>query len=337
MNRMRLTGLATVGLVAAACLAAAPAQATFPGHNGMLVFQRPVGNQVDLFTVQADGSALHRLTATKTWEEKPEWSADGSRLAFARSAPSGDPTEIATINAAGGDERVVTRFGSGSSAPTWSPDGSRLAYFSLHDFPAPSRNGPPPPAELYSIGQDGTGEQRLTRDKQIQTDAEWSPDGTTIAYARWYAVRGQPGVFDIGLSLMNRDGANKRAILGDDAARDIVSQSWSPDGRRFVLEVATGHPHGRTPGSRQSDLAIVNADGTGLHWLTRTHALESNPVWSPDGQLIAFASDRYAKRGKLERNGKAFEIHTMRADGTDIRRITHNRVPDLHPDWQPLP
>jgi TolB protein len=336
MNRMRLTSLATLGLVAGACLAATPAHATFPGRNGVLVFQRPVGNQIDLFTIQADGSALHRLTATRAWEEKPEWSADGARLAFARSAPSGDPTEIATMNAGGGDLRVVTSFGSSSSAPTWSPDG-RLAYFSLHDFPSPSKKGPPPPAELYSIAQDGSDEQRLTRDRSIQTDAEWSPDGTTIAYSQWYAVRGQPGVFDIGLSFMNRDGSSERAILGDAASRDIVTQSWSPDGRRLVLEIATGRPHGRTPRSRQSDLAIVNADGTGLRWLTRTHALESTPVWSPDGQLIAFASDRYARRGKLERNGDAYEIYTMRADGTDIRRVTHNRVPDLYPDWQPLP
>jgi TolB protein len=337
MNRRRLTALTSVGLAAAACLAAAPAHATFPGRNGMLVFERPVGQQIDLFTVQPDGSALRRLTATKTWEEKPEWSADGQRLAVARSAPAGDPTEIATLNAAGGDVRVVTHFGSTSSAPTWSPDG-RLAYFSLHDFRIPtSQDAPPPPAELYSIAQDGTGEQRLTRDKQIQTDAEWSPDGSTIAYSQWYAVRGQPGVFDIGLSFMNRDGTNKRAVLGDVAARDIVTQSWSPDGRQLVLEIASGHPHGRTPGSRQSDIAIVNADGTGLRYLTRTHALESTPVWSPDGQLIAFASDRHARRGKLERNGDAYEIYTMRPDGSAIRRITHNHVADLYPDWQPLP
>jgi TolB protein len=241
------------------------------------------------------------------------------------------------MNAAGGDVRVITHFGSTSSAPTWSPDG-RLAYFSLHDFPAPtSDDDPPPPAELYSIAQDGSDEQRLTRDKEIQTDAEWSPDGTTIAYSQWYAVAGQPGVFDIGLSVMHRDATNKRAVLGQAQPRDVVTQSWSPDGRQFVLEIASGHPHGRTPGSRQSDLAIVNADGTGLRYLTRTHALESTPVWSPDGRFIAFTSDRHAKRGKLERNGDAYEIYTMRPDGSDIRRITHNHVPDLYPDWQPLP
>jgi TolB protein len=136
---------------------------------------------------------------------------------------------------------------------------------------------------------------------------------------------------------MNPDGSNKRVVMRQSAHRDIVSQSWSPDGRQLVLELAVAKPRGRTRGSRQSDLAIINADGSGLRWLTRTHALETDPVWSPDGQLIAFASDRHVKRGKLERNGKAFEIYTMRPDGTDIRRLTHNHAPDIYPDWQPLP
>jgi Tol biopolymer transport system component len=184
---------------------------------------------------------------------------------------------------------------------------------------------------------DGADQVRLTNDTEIQTDPEWSPDGTTIAYSQWYAVPGEPGVFDLGLSLMNRDGTNPRALLGQSARRDIVSHSWSPDGRRLVLEIATADPAGRTPGSRQSDLAIVNADGTGLRRLTRTAARGANPVWSPDGRRIAFVGDRHARRGKLERGGPAFELYTMRVDGGDIRRITHNRVPDLHPDWQPLP
>src|SRR5262249_56598138 len=134
----------------------------FAGRNGLLVFQRPAGDQIDLYTTRADGAGQRRLTRTAAWEEKAEWSPDGERLAFARSKPSGDPTEIATMSASGRDLRVLTHFGSTSQAPTWSP-GGRLAYFSLRDFPAPaSPDDPPPPAELYSMAGDGSDQKRLT-------------------------------------------------------------------------------------------------------------------------------------------------------------------------------
>jgi dipeptidyl aminopeptidase/acylaminoacyl peptidase len=98
VNRMTL-GLA--GVAAAMGFAAAPAQATFPGNNGLLVFQRPVGRQIDLFTVTPNGRALRRLTRTKAWAEKAEWSPDGQRLAFARSRRARRPRSRRPTRAAG--------------------------------------------------------------------------------------------------------------------------------------------------------------------------------------------------------------------------------------------
>jgi Tol biopolymer transport system component len=156
-------------------------------------------------------------------------------------------------------------------------------------------------------------------------------------YSRWRPVTHQRGVFDIGLSAMDPSGTHRR-VIAPPSPRDIVTQDWSPDGRRILLEIATAHPNGR-PGhaTRQSDLAVVDADGSHFRRLTRTAAIESMAVWSPDGKRIAFASDRQVKGTQdLPRGGRAFEIYTMSASGTRVRRITHNHVPDLYPTWQPL-
>ena len=237
------------------------------------------------------------------------------------------------MSASGGERRALTSFGSISAAATWSPDG-RIAYFTLSDFPPPdSEDDPPPPAEIHSMTANGDDRQRLTNDTEIQTDPSWSPDGSTIAYIHWCEVPGEEGAFDLGLYAMNRDGTDQRPLVDCSPKRFISNANWSPDGLRIVLEVATDRPPGRSGGG-QSDIALVNADGTGLRRLTRTAAHETHPVWSPDGRRIAFTSDRHAKRGQLEPLGPAFELYTMRADGHDITRITHNRVPDLHPNWQ---
>jgi TolB protein len=211
------------------------------------------------------------------------------------------------------------------------------AFFTLRDFPPPaSEDDPPPPAEIYSMIQDGDDPLRLTNDSEIQTDPAWSPDGSTIAYIHWCEVPGGQGAFDLALYVMNRDGTGQHPLLDCSAKRFISNANWSPDGRRIVFEVATARPRGRSGGDRQSDIAVINADGTGLRRLTRSAALETHPVWSPNGRRIAFTSDRHAKGGRLEPLGPAFELYTMRANGRGVTRITRNRVPDLHPNWQPI-
>ena len=331
--------LLVAGLLTLGGLAPVPAaQATFPGRNGSLVVERMVGNtQPDLFLMRPDGTREQRLTATEAWEEKPEWSADGRQLAFSRSAPSGAPSEIATLRVRGRALHMLTHFGSISADPTFAPDG-RVAFFSLKDFPQPPSDQAPPPADLYTINPDGSDLRRLTNDLTIQTDPEWSPNGAEIMYSMWRPVpRQSPGVYDIGLSAMNPLGTHRRVIVPP-TINDVVTQDWSPDGRHILLEIATSHPNGRAGhAARQSDLAVIDAGGTHFRRLTRTAAIESMAVWSPDGTRIAFASDRQVKGIKeLQRGGRAFEIYTMWVNGTHVHRITHNDVPDMYPTWQPL-
>ena len=63
----------------------------------------------------------------------------------------------------------------------------------------------------------------------------------------------------------------------------------------------------------------MNADGSGLENLTREWGLVVEPVWSPDGQKIAFTS---------ERDGN-WEVYVMNADGTGQRNLTRNAANDF--------
>ncbi len=316
-----------IGLLAVPALLASPspASATFPGANGKLVFQRPAGEQMDLFTMRPDGSNVKRLLGGRAFDDKPEWSPDGRRIAFARSGENPVPEEIWTANAKGRDLQRLTTWNAGSAAPTWTPEG-RIVYFTTKDFPPPaSPDDPPPPSELYSMAADGSDQRRLTSEAVMKTDPAVSPADGTVAYIAFRPVAAEPGAFDLGLFSVAADGSGQRTLAPFTPRRAVFSASWSPDGSRIVFELAS---------RGQSDLAVMNADGTGRRRLTRTRALETNPVWSPDGRMIAFTGDRHVKRGKRERWGPDFELYVMRASGARVQRLTRNSVPDLVPDWQ---
>ena len=95
-----------------------------PGPGGRIAFD----NFDDVWTIDAHGTDLTRLTHSPAFEFDPSWSPDGTQIAF-RSERSGEP-EIWVMNADGTGQR---RLAAGLS-PAWSPEGDHivLSARSLH-------------------------------------------------------------------------------------------------------------------------------------------------------------------------------------------------------------
>ena len=75
-----------------------------------------------------------------------------------------------------------------------------------------------------------------------------------------------------------------------------------------------------------SEIYIMNPDGSEQMNLTRHRAHDFSPAWSPTGKQILFSS---------ERGGKTTDIYVMDADGSDVRRVFRKRVERRHPAWSP--
>lgn len=112
-----------------------------------------------------------------------------------------------------------------------------------------------------------------------------SPNGLGVAYLRQENNANVDGLYVVDLSLTNPGPAQGRILAIDSLVqRGIVNEpSWSPDGTRLAIAIATGY---------EMEIYTVGRDGSTPINLTQSGAYDFYPAWSPDGRYIAFVSDR---------------------------------------------
>ena len=236
-----------------------PAQATFPGANGKIVYTIFLGDSYSEFdVVDPDGQNRMRLTDLDHQNTSPAWSPDGRAIAFQTNRYGG--YDIAVIDADGtGLERLTTNDAVNGS-PAWSPDGSKIA-FSSSDLSG-GRQGP---SNIAVMNADGTGLALLTQNQGgfDSWEPAWSPDGSRIAF-----------VTNGDLYVMNADGTEVTRLTNRTASGGFAGEpDWSPDGRRIAFRGERGQIFTMNPdGSDHFDLGVTAG---------------RDPTWSPDGTRIA--------------------------------------------------
>lgn len=167
---------------------------------------------------------------------------------------------------------------------------------------------------FYTLSADG---KTFTPFTAVPSDALTlipAPDGKTIAYLRNVDT-------DVELWVMDRDGANRRAILS--GAYHIWSASWAPDGTRLVIAYSTE--------TVTDNIATIAVDGTGFVDLTPDPfpavVFDRDPVWSPDGTRIAYSSNASGTR----------RLWIMNADGSNKHQVLPQSFPssERQPVWAP--
>ena len=179
------------------------------GPDGRIVFTSVRDGDMEIYSMNGDGSDVRRLTHRQGPDGGPFFSPDGSKIVFrGREVPDGEeyddyrrllgeglwrPTavEVFVMDADGGDVRQVTDFGGASFAPFWHPDGDRIIFSSnLHN--PDGRN-----FDLFMVNLDGSGLERITFDEAFDGFPMFSPDGTKLLFAsnRNAAAEGDTNVF----------------------------------------------------------------------------------------------------------------------------------------------
>ena len=177
--------------------------------------------------------------------------------------------------------------------PTWSPDGKKIAFVSgkeqVSDW------------DIYVMDANGKNVERLTNNRVADQEPAWSPDGKWIAYASEVDGNGNRDIY-----VMSPDGRKRKKLTNQIPKAD--EPSWAPDSRRiaFVCNL-DGNPD-------ICVMAVSNVlNGTQKHLnkkdvtnLTKHIAHDYSPTWSPNGDRIAFSSER--QLGTMS-------IYVMDADG----------------------
>jgi Tol biopolymer transport system component len=255
-----------------------------------------------------------------------------------------------SIKPDGSHRRWIFRTHRGCKRPSLSPDRKWI----LFDGPRPGHQEPVLQFDVQIVRRDGTGRRTLTSSDDREIEAQWSPDGSRISYARLRQEDGEdwrkmwiwtmrpdgsdqrplvPGnsphwspdgkqlVFtapvagsDGDLFVINADGSGLRHLLV--TRKPEWPDDWSPDGKKILFT--------RSFNETSSDLFVMNVDRTGVRRLTRTRGIDSHGTWSPDGSRIVFESDRY----------RWSHLFVMRSNGTRRHELTNGQANDYAPNWQ---
>ncbi len=282
-----------------------------------------------LFVIGGEGTEL---------VSAPDWSRDGSRLAYAEVVEGRSAIFVA---GADGQDPVRLTHGVWDAEPAWSPDGQWIAYYSDED------------ADIYVVPAAGGERRQVTSGPGQDGVGGWMPDGSALIVERTSEGSVQtlvvpldggaprpvgvvPGAVTRGFPspdgsqlVMQVEQAGSMTIwiqpLPDGEPRQLTTEgfedpttptAWSPDGRFILYE-------SRRTGT--ADLWVVEAATGATRQLTNDVRDDFAGRWSPDGQWVAFLSTR----------GGQHDVWLVPAAGGDATRLTNNRDIEQDLNWSP--
>jgi Tol biopolymer transport system component len=239
-----------------------------------------------------------------TEAEEPSFSPEGAWVAYESNAPEAETFDLWLVRADGSDNHRLTSTPLVSEAhPRFSVNGGWIYYIASQADGA---------WNLWRIRPDGTHSSKLTNYVAGQALV------ATIAVGRDKVVFATQGFGP--LQSVALDGSGQQAIPGTDGASD---PALDPTGKRLllVLQTVVGNP----------EVYSMKLDGTGLTNLTAdSPAADTQPIWSPDGNTIAFVGGRAQVPG----GSTTWDVYTMATSGAAVQRVTYTQgATDVA--WQP--
>jgi dipeptidyl aminopeptidase/acylaminoacyl peptidase len=291
-----------------------------------------------IWMVNWDGTQDLQLTFGAESANSPRWSPDGKYLAFLSARPNAGKTQVWLLDLRGGEAQPLTDVKEEISSYRWSPDGKRLVLeLSPGDeeekkagdakTSGPVFKGPKPividrshykedidgyltaasRSQLYLSDVEAKRIEPLTTDRNFDdSEPEWSPDGTRIAYVSNHEKDPDATGSDEIYVIEAHRGSTPRKLVTTYAPNG-QHLSWSPDGK-LIAYLQGFEP--KYNAYNQNRLAVVPVDGGTPRILAeKLDRGVSSPEFTADGSAITFlyADDRCEYPAKIAVTGGSVE------------------------------
>jgi dipeptidyl aminopeptidase/acylaminoacyl peptidase len=232
----------------------------------------------------------------------PKMSPDGKWIAYTVTETSlkddKSETRIWMKPVDGGEAIPMTMKGTSSDNPQWSPDGKYLS------FSAARNDGK---KQVWVLNRNGGEGQQLTHVAQGIEDYAWSPDGQRLA-----------------LIIKEKAADEKEDSTEKDKKKPVVITRLQFK-RDYIGYLDTLHTH----------VYVYDINQDSLRQVTSGEYDDSDPVWSPDGNRIAFVSNR-TEMPDRNSNTDIWVVDASNTNkGANPTKVTTNPGPDNSPSWSP--
>jgi serine/threonine-protein kinase len=304
LKKISVTGGAPVNL----CDAPRGRGGTWIDDDAIIFTPTNVAN-VTLMRVSAAGGApvafgaLSQGAVTQRW---PQALPDGKGVLFSEhlSTTNWDGANLVVAPLSGGAPKVVVR---GGYYGRYVPSGHLIYMQQGALFAVRFDLG-----RLETIGQAVPALEGVAANPALTGGARFafSRDGTLVYQPGGNTSAAKP------IDWVTGDG--KTSVLRATKA-DWANPRFSPDGQKLAIDISDG---------KQRDIWVYDWARDTLTQLTFDPGNDRNPVWTPDGRRIVFASDR-AKQG-------TYNLYWVNADGTgEVSRLTDSPEPQVPWSWHP--
>ena len=273
-----------------------------------LIMSSDRGGRYGVWEIDVDTLDLQQLTFASHDEREPTWNEDGTRIAYVADTDSG--TALYAVTPGGQPQRLLQERAR-IRAPAWRPGGGLLTYVRQQNGESQLR--------MLLLSQPAITKPISHGENVFPSPAQWL-DRSRFVYAGDGQIRSR--IF----------GERHHATIPFNAHLEIATNDWTR--RELAIAVDGNHPvagnngssvapDGRVVVATLGDLWELRPDGTLLRQLTNDPFVDAQPAWSPDGQSLAYVSDR----------GGSLQVWVKDLDSMAERRITREPGVALRPRW----